>query len=111
MSTFIIDPGFTVGGPCPFGLIQFEVRSGPARVRRLFFRVGSPRGGTVSDNCFSIPVDCGTVRAMLQLARGTCPAKALAEEALVAPDLVSNPDQGLLPLGPLEDPWLFAQDR
>ncbi len=53
----------------------------------------------MSDNCFSIPVDCGTVRAML------------AEEALVAPDLVSNPDQGLLPLGPLEDPWLFAQDR
>jgi hypothetical protein len=65
----------------------------------------------VSDNCFSIPVDCGTVRAMLQLAGGTCPAKALAEEALVAPDLVSNPDQGLLSLGPLEDPWLFAQDR
>jgi len=48
---------------------------------------------------------------MLQVAGGTCPAKALAEEALVAPDLVSNPDQGLLPLGPLEDPWLFAQDR
>jgi len=37
---------------------------------------------------------------MLQLAGGTCPAKALAEEALVAPDLVSNPDQGLLPSAP-----------